>query len=240
MAEGNVNPYSVSKTSYGFMNELPNLKENNSSDSAIKVVDRFTQAQKTVDNKVKAQQDELTFNNVSVSNIQEAVLTACNLNTEQFGVVGKGSATGDAEWIGDRAAEFKGVDKADIPTARSTMYSQMDAKFDGIFGKGQYTKPTNHYEYVKLTAAATKLMNAEQKAQFKNDVEKIGQPFKTNFGLSRTQTETLVNSKSLQFQTAINTYMVGGFNGDQAAEQNRLINTFYAERDAALGRTKTK
>lgn len=240
MAEGNVNPYTVSKTSYGFMNELPNLNGKDSSDSAIKVVDRFTQAQKTVNNTVKAQQDELTFNNASASNIKEAVLTALNLNTEQFGVVGKGSATGDAEWIGDRAPELNGIDKADIPSVRSTMYAQMDAKFDGIFGKGQYTKPANHYEYVKMTAAALKLMNPEQKAQFKNDVEKIGQSFKTNFGLTRTHTEPVAGGTSVKFQVEINGYMVGGFNGDQAAEQHRLQETFYAERDAALGRTKTK
>ena len=240
MAESNVNPYSISKTSYSFMNELPRLNGTDNSDNAITVVDRFTQAQKKGDNKAKTLQDDLTFDSVSVSSKQESTLTASNLNTQQYGVVGKGSATGDAEWIGDRAPEFQGVDKADIPNARSTMYAQMDAKFDGIFGKDQYTKPTNHFEYVKLTAAAAKLMSPEQKAQFKNDVEKIGQPFKVNFGMSRTQTEPIANSRSVQFEKALNTYMVGGFNGDQAAEQNRLLNTFYAERDAALGRTQTK
>ena len=240
MAEGNVNPYSISKNSYGFMNELRSLNGNDNSDNAITVLDRFTQTQKKVANKAKTLQDDLTFNNVSVSGKQEITLTALNLNTQHYGVVGKGSATGDAEWIGDRAPEFNYVGEADIPTARSMMYEQMDAKFDGIFGKGQYTKPTNHFEYVLLTAAAANLMSPEQTAQFKNDVEKIGQPFKTNFGMSRTKTQPTAGSTSVKLQIAINTYMVGGFNGFQAAEEHRLLNTFYAERDAALGRTQTK
>jgi hypothetical protein len=240
MAQGNVNPYSVSKTSYGFMNELPSLNGNDSSDNTIKVVDRFTQAQKSVEDTAKAQKDEQTFNNFSLSNLQEAVLTALNLDTKQFGVVGKGSASGDPEWIGDRAPEFKGVDEADIPSARAEMYAQLDAKFDGIFGKGQYTKPVGHWEYTKLGHKAAKLMNPEQLAQFKSDVEKILRPIKGNLGFTRTQTVPLSDTKSTQFQTALNTYMVGGFNGYQAAEQHRTLKEFYDQRDAALGRTNTK
>lgn len=83
-------------------------------------------------------------------------------------------------------------------------------------------------------------MNKGQLAQFKNDVEKICQPFKCNMGQTRTQTVPIGNSKPVEFQLGLNTYMVGGYNGDQEVERTRMLKEFYDGRDKAAGQKSTR
>jgi hypothetical protein len=260
MADCSVNTYPASNAGCGFTNELPFLKNTDSSGYSIPAVDCFSKAQKKSGNKSQALQENPIFESGRALEEKESNSAACdpstqrcdaesteqsdnptggNLNTREYGVVGKGSAPGDAEYIGDRALDMRDGLTKSISDTKAEMYSKMDVKFDGIFGKGSYEKPRNHYEYVKLTAAALKLMNKEQQAQFKNDVEKIGQAFQTNFGLSRKR---IINGAgySQALNIPVNTYMVGSFTGDQTVEKVRLLKTFYAERDAALGRKVTR
>jgi hypothetical protein len=225
--------YSISPSTFGLEGSLSNLPNNDVSDSAIRVVDLYTPKQQTTEAPVQVDANAVNFCNASTLNLQQQVLKAVNLDTKQFGIVGSGAAAGVETYKGDAGRDYKGLTKNTAET-KADMYSQVDVKLDGIFGKGQYQKPTNHYEYVKTIASAIKLMSPEQQAQFKNDLEKIGQPFKTNFGLSRTRKDV-----STPWPVALNTYMVGAFTSEQAIEQVDMRKRFFAERDAALGqRTK--
>ncbi len=226
--------YSISTSTFGLEGGLANLPNNDVAENSIRVVDLYSPRQATVELPVSTETNSPGGNNTSNFNLQQAVLKAFNLDTTKFGIVGSGAPAGVETYKGDAGRDYKGLTKS-ISETKAEMYSQVDVKLDGIFGKGQYKKPENHYEYVKTIAAAIKMMSPEQQAQFKNDLEKIGQPFKTNFGLSRIRTDA-----SVPLPVALNTYMVGAFTSNQAIEQSDMKKGFFADRDAALGRTPKK
>jgi hypothetical protein len=139
--------------------------------------------------------------------------------------------TADADWKGDEAIGVAQLTDS-IPTANAKMYAQVDAELDAIFGKGQYTKPEGHYQYVKKIGEAMKLLSPEQQVAFKNRLEKIGQPLHINFGLTRTRKEG-----SITYGIPLNSYAQNPFSSAQQVEEMRLKKEFFDQRDAALGRT---
>jgi hypothetical protein len=226
--------FSISTSPFGLDACLSNLPENDGSDNSIRVVDLYSGKQPASELPVSTETNQLSFGGTSVFSLQQSATTAANLDTKQYGVVGSGAAAGIDKYKGDQGRDYAGPTKS-LQDTKADMYSQVDVKLDGIFGKGQYEKPKNHYEYVLKVAEAIKLMSPEQQEQFKNDLEKIGQPFKTNFGQSRIRTV-----RSVSWEVALNTYMVGGFSSKQAIEQSDMITRFFAERNAALGLKKSK
>jgi hypothetical protein len=226
--------YSTSNSTFGFDGGLADLTNTDASDDSVKIVDLFSKEQQSFYSPAGTKTENSIFSSTSTLNLQSTETSSPNLDTTKYGVVGTGATNGDPKYEGDKGRDFKALTK-NISETKSDMYSQVDTKLDGIFGKGQYTKPENHYQYVQTIASAMKMMSPEQKEQFKNDLEKIGQPFHTNFGLSRTRVQ-----KTHTTNVALNTYMVGAFNGEQATEQVRMREAFFAERDAAIGRAPRK
>jgi hypothetical protein len=229
--------YSLSPSTFGLEGGLANLPSNDVSDNSIRVVDLYSPKQPTVDLPAPVEANPSTFSDISVSTLQQAVTGFFNLDTKQYGVVGSGAAAGVETYKGDAARDFKGLTKS-VAETKDEMYAQLDVKLDGIFGKGQWEKPTGEFKhngYVAKVAEAMKLMSPEQKEQFKNDLEKIGQPFKTNFGQSRIRTDV-----STPWNVALNSYMVGAFTSEQAIEQTEMIKSFHKGREAAQGRTPKK
>lgn len=139
---------------------------------------------------------------------------------------------GDPDWVGNRAIGAPPLTES-IPTARETMYANARKELDGIFGKGQYPEPTNHYEYVKLIAAGMKTMSPEQQASAKWRFEEIGQSLRVNFGLTRTRQEG-----SVSYGIPLNSYAENSYGTPQHNEQLRMKQEFFDERDRAMGRTK--
>jgi hypothetical protein len=226
--------YSKSTSNFGLEDGLSELPSNDDGENSIRMVDLYSPRQVTADLPVQVEDNPTGGCNTPILNLQQAELKAINLDTTKFGIVGSGAPAGVDTYKGDAGRDYMGPTKS-ISETKAEMYSQVDVKLDGIFGKGQYKKPENHYEYVKAIGSAIKMMSPEQQAQFKNDLEKIGQPFKTNFGLSRTR-----KVGSSTWPVALNTFMVGGFSSVQALEQYDTIKGFFADRDAALGRTPKK
>ena len=147
--------------------------------------------------------------------------------------IAAGTLTGTAaDWKGDEAIGVGRLTDS-IPTANDKMYAQLGTELDAVFGKGQYVKPTNHYEYVKLVGQAMKQLSPEQQITFKNRLEQIGQPLHINFGLTRTRHEG-----SNAYGVPLNSYAQNGFSSAQQTEEMRLKKEFFDERDRATGRSK--
>lgn len=144
-----------------------------------------------------------------------------------------GKLTGTAtDWKGDEAIGA-GVLTESIPSANATMYAKLGTELDAVLGKGQYVKPKNHYEYVKLVAQAMKQLSPEQQVTFKNRLEQIGQPLHINFGLTRTRHEG-----SIAYGIPLNSYAQNPFSSAQQTQEVRLKQEFFDERDLATGRSK--
>lgn len=105
-----------------------------------------------------------------------------------------------------------------IAKARETMLKTVDDQLDSVLGKGKYTKPTDHRGYVALVAqAAKKLGTSKAGEEFKSKIELAGQPFRLNFGLSRT-----TGGK----QVALNSNVAGPFGPLYQAEQKKFAAEF--------------
>lgn len=147
--------------------------------------------------------------------------------------IAPGTLTGTAaDWKGDEAIGVGRLSES-IPTANAKMYAQLGTELDAVLGKGQYVKPTNHYEYVKLVGQAMKQLSPEQQITFKNRLEQIGQPLHINFGLTRTRQDG-----SNKYGVPLNSYAQNAFSSAQQTEEMRLKKEFFDERDLATGRSK--
>lgn len=105
-----------------------------------------------------------------------------------------------------------------VAKSRETMLKNVDDQLDSVFGKGNYTKPTDHRGYVALVAqAAKKLGTSKAGEEFKSKIELAGQPFRLNFGLSRT-----AGGK----QVALNSNVPGSFSPLHQAEQKKFAAEF--------------
>jgi hypothetical protein len=138
-------------------------------------------------------------------------------------------------------ADYKGSDglnqgplQGSIEDAKANMYAQVDEELDAVLGKGQYDKPEGHYQYVQRVHEAMKQLSPEQQRAMKNRLEIIGQPFHTNFGLTRIRQDA---GSSAKVPISLNAYNQGWYSGAQAVELAEIKKRFHAERDAALGRS---
>jgi hypothetical protein len=145
-----------------------------------------------------------------------------------FGLSSTGARTDPCDWHGDRA-EGVAAPNESMDAVTRNMYAQLEVELDGVLGKGQYTKATNHYEYVQLVSKAMSQLSPDQQVAFKNRLEQIGQPLHINFGLSRNRPDNT--------PVALNTYAVNGFRWNQEHQEKILKQEFFDERDRALGRT---
>jgi hypothetical protein len=135
-------------------------------------------------------------------------------------------------------ANYKGDDgtgaaplQGSVEDAKAKMYTQVDQELDSVLGKGQYDKPQGHYQYVQRVHQAMKQLSPEQQREMKNRLEIIGQPFHTNFGLTR------IRRAATDYAIPLNAYNRGSYSGAQAVESGEIKKRFHAERDAALGRS---
>jgi hypothetical protein len=134
-------------------------------------------------------------------------------------------------------ANYKGNDgtsaaplQGSVEDAKAKMYAEVDQELDAVLGKGQYDKPQGHYQYVQRVHQAMKQLSPEQQREMKNRLEIIGQPFHTNFGLTR------IRRAATDYAISLNAYNIGPYSGAQAVESNEMKQRFFAERDAALRR----
>lgn len=105
-----------------------------------------------------------------------------------------------------------------IAKERKAMLETVDGLLDTALGKGQYTKPTDHRGYVALIAKASrKLGKSKAGDEFKSKIELAGQPFRLNFGLSRTEGGKRV---------ALNSNVGGALGPLYQAEQNKFATEF--------------
>jgi hypothetical protein len=218
----NTENFSTATPTFGSNNGLSDLIAKGAGDNSIRVVDLFTPQQRTPEAKLKAQKDESLFGSSALPNAQTAAVVNQNLDTRQYGVVGEGAINGRPEWEGSKGTDYKGLTKS-VADTKKEIYAQLDVKLDGIYGKGNWEKPTGtegeiHLGYCKLLAKGEQNMSPEQKAQYRNDVEKIGQPFKLNMGLNRLRDDGR--------KVALNTMMTGAHSADQGIEKIESLNRF--------------
>jgi hypothetical protein len=228
----NTENFSTATPTFGSNNGLSDLITKGAGDNSIRVVDLFTPQQTTPEAKLKAEKDESLFGSSAVPNAQTAAVANRNLDTSQYGVVGKGAAKGRPEWEGDKGTDYKGLTKS-VAETKKEIYAQLDVKLDGIYGKGNWEKPTGtageiHRAYCQRLAEAEKGMTTQQTAQFRNDCEKIGQPFKWNFGKSRPRED----ADGYKTKVALNTCMTGAHTAEQGIEKTNSLNEFLVAKAA--------
>ena len=221
----NTENFSIAKSTFGSNNGLSDLIAKGAGDNSIRVVDLFTPQQETPEAKAKTLKNESLFGTGALPNAQTASVVNQNLDTRQYGVVGEGAINGRPEWEGSKGTDYKGLTE-NVADTRAKMYAQLDVKLDGIFGRGNWEKPTGnkgeiHLGYCQLLAKGEKGMSPEQKAQYRNDVEKICQPFKANMGFSRLRVEP-----EYQTPVALNSMMTGAHTAEAGIERIDLHNSF--------------